>query len=63
MGRRNGCNGKVRHKSQIGAIIAMKRKKNKGLHTYGCDVCGGWHIGTDNAPWKIQARITQLLSK
>ena len=61
--RRNGCSGKVRHKSQVGAIIAAKRMKNAGVGTYPCSKCGGWHVGSSDKPWKVQARLDQLLGK
>lgn len=59
--RRNGCTGKVRHATQLGAIIALKRVKNKGLHLYRCPHCGGWHLGTSRRDDKVQARLDQLL--
>lgn len=59
--RRNGCSGKVRHASQQGAVIAVKRMHNAGLQTYRCPRCGGWHVGTSDKPHKVQARLDQLL--
>lgn len=61
--RRNGCTGKVRHPTKEGAIIAAKRMRNRGLDIYRCGRCGGWHCGTSNKPWKVQARISQLLGR
>jgi len=61
--RRNGCRGKVRHRSQTGAIIAAKKMRIAGLTTYPCAVCGGWHVGTSNRPDKILARLNQLLKE
>lgn len=55
--------GKVRHSSQAGAIIAMKRLKNNALNSYRCPHCKGWHLGTSNKDWKIQQRIDQLLER
>jgi hypothetical protein len=61
--RRNGCKGKVKHASREAAIIAMKRIRNAGLNSYKCPRCGGWHLGTSNKPWRIIARIDQLLKE
>jgi predicted RNA-binding Zn-ribbon protein involved in translation (DUF1610 family) len=63
MARRNGCRGKVRHRTKEAAIITMKKQKNAGLNTYPCPLCGGWHIGRSNRPDKIIARIDQLLER
>lgn len=54
---------KIRYPSQTAAVGAMKRIKNDGLNSYKCPKCGGWHLGNSNKPWKIQARIDQLLNK
>jgi len=61
--RKDGCSGKVRHPSREAAIICMRKQKNSQLSTYRCGKCGGWHVGNSNKPWKIQARINQLLSR
>lgn len=45
----------------MGAVIAMRAMKNAALGSYKCQYCGFWHVGTSNSPWKVQARITQLL--
>jgi hypothetical protein len=61
--RRPFCIGKIRHKDQTGAIIAMRKMKNAQLNAYPCPRCGGWHVGHSNRMHKIQARIDQLIGK
>ena len=63
MARRNGCSGKRRHPRLFNAMMAIKHARNKQLVAYFCGRCGGWHVGNSNAPWKVQARIDQLLEK
>ena len=58
---KNGCAGKKRHANQVGAIIHMKKLKDRGLNSYPCSKCGGWHVGHSNREEKIQARLDQLL--
>ena len=53
--------GKVHHKSREGAMIWLRKTKNKGLSAYRCRMCGDWHLGNSRRPDKIQARIDQLL--
>lgn len=54
--------GKIRHATQTGAIIALKKVNNRGLKSYRCPKCKGWHLANDRSQWKVQARIDQLLS-
>jgi len=61
--RRNGCSGKVRHKTKNGAVIAMIKMNNAGLSTYPCRSCGGWHVGTSRSELKVQRRLDQLLEQ
>lgn len=61
MPRRNGCKGKVKHADKRSAVLALKRIGNAALNAYPCRVCGGWHLGTGHQPWKVQARLDQLL--
>jgi len=61
--RRNGCTGKVRHRTKIGAVIAMRKMNNAGLGTYPCPLCHGWHVGTSRSEYKVQKRLDQLLKK
>lgn len=61
--RRNGCRGKVRHKSFGAAVAAVKNVNNAGLDIYKCRVCGFFHLGTSSKLHKIQARIDQLLKE
>lgn len=58
-----GKTGKIKHPSRIAAIITLKKLKNKGLNSYHCSACGGWHLGTSRADYRVQARIDQLLGK
>lgn len=58
---KDGCRGKVRHANQAAAVAAMIKIKNKGLTSYRCGVCGGWHVGNSRNPNRIAARIEQLL--
>ena len=55
--------GKIRYRNQTAAVGAMKRIKNKGLSSYKCPACKGWHLGNSRSDWKMQARIDQLLGK
>lgn len=59
--RRPSCEGKVRHKDQLGAIIHMRKIGNAQMNSYPCSRCKGWHIGHSNRPHKIQARLDQLI--
>ena len=43
--RRRMCEGKVRHASSRGALLARRLMDCKGLSVYHCLACGGWHIG------------------
>lgn len=61
--RRPHCKGKIRHKDQTGAIIAMRKMRNAQLNGYPCPDCGGWHVGHSNRMQKIQARLDQLIGK
>lgn len=61
--RRDGCNGKVRHRSFGAAVAAAKMLNNAGLDIYQCRKCRGFHLGTSRKPGKVQARITQLLDR
>ena len=60
---RCGKTGKVRHRSKGDAVHAMRLLKNAQLNCYPCPSCKGWHVGNSNKPWKIQARIDQLLGR
>lgn len=62
-GRKNGCSGKVRYSSQTGAVRALIRLKNARLQSYPCTRCGGWHVGGSSSPYRVAARIDQLLSE
>jgi len=56
--------GKVRHANQAAAVYAMKCLNNRGLNSYRCDACRGWHLGNDRKNQnKVQARIDQLLGE
>jgi hypothetical protein len=61
--RRPFCIGKIRHKDQTGAIIAMRKMKNAQLNAYPCPRCKGWHVGHSNRIHKIHARLDQLIGK
>jgi hypothetical protein len=63
MPKRMGCRGKIKYVSRDDAAMKLRRLRNKGLTTYPCKVCGGWHIGNSGNPLKIQDRISQLLKK
>jgi hypothetical protein len=44
--RRNMCDGKKRHRSEQGAIIAIKKTASRHpMRPYRCRFCGCWHIG------------------
>jgi hypothetical protein len=55
--------GKVRYPCQRKAVAALIRIGNKGLNSYPCHKCKGWHLGTSHNPLKVQARISQLLAR
>jgi len=59
--RRNGCTGKLRHRSKGAAVATLRRIGNAGLTCYPCRRCGGWHLGTSRRYDKIIARLDQLL--
>lgn len=62
MSKRNGCAGKVRHRSKIGACIAVKRTgRNVAMNVYKCPACGFWHLGHSRDPYRMAARIDQVL--
>lgn len=54
--------GKVRHHSRVGALILVRKLKNKAMNVYRCPHCGGWHLGNSRNPNRVQARIDQLLA-
>lgn len=44
--RRRSCESKVRHETQTGAVTAMRKMGSpRGLHSYKCPFCKGWHVG------------------
>jgi len=46
--RRKSCEGKVRHKTQEGAIIAARilwKLKSEYTRAYHCRLCRGFHTG------------------
>lgn len=43
-------------------MIVKKKQKNAGLAVYFCGTCKAWHLCNSKEPWKVQARIDQLLS-
>lgn len=53
--------GKVRHSSREGALILVRKLKNKAMNVYRCRECGSWHLGNSRQPNRVQARIDQLL--
>ena len=59
--RRDGCTGKVRHKTKEGACIAS-RKLGPGVNVYLCK-CGSWHTGRARDPAREANRISWLLQK
>ena len=61
MARRNGCKGKIRHRTLSGAVMALKAIGNAGLKSYKCPRCGGWHLANSRKDHKVQARLDQLL--
>lgn len=61
MKKRDGCTGKIRHKSKIGAIIHIKKLKEPGMRFYRCQKCQGFHIGHANAADGFQARLDRLI--
>jgi hypothetical protein len=63
MKRREHCR-KYRHKTYEGAVITLKRIKNKQLNVYRCSACNGaWHLGNSSNPFRIIQRIDQLLKE
>lgn len=54
---------KVKHRTLEQASTTLRKVKNKQLSPYRCEVCGYWHLGNSNLPWKVQARIDQLLKR
>lgn len=63
MSRRDGCKGKRRHPNKAAACIAAKRLKNCALNVYKCDNCGSWHLGRTRDPFRMAARIDQVLQQ
>lgn len=59
--KKDGCTGKIRHKSKTGAIIHMKKLKEPGMRAYRCHQCSGWHIGHANAFDGFQSRLDRLI--
>jgi hypothetical protein len=59
--RRRSCEGKVRYETQaeaVAALIGVQRAGARGVHTYACKRCGGWHVG--HTPYRIlQSRAAQ----
>jgi len=55
--------GKVTHKTRGGAMIHIRRLKNKGMEPYRCPLCGNWHVANSREDWRVQARIDQLLRR
>lgn len=63
MGRRDGCTGKVRHKSLLSAQIATKKTKNAQVQVYKCRCCHYFHIGRSRDPWMKEKRLDQLFRR
>jgi hypothetical protein len=63
MGRRDGCTGKVRHKTLLSAQIAVKKTKNAQVQVYKCDTCKHFHIGRSRDLWKKEKRLDQLFRR
>lgn len=59
--KRKACSGKVRHKTEGAAKIALANLNNAGLRAYECSFCQYWHIGNSNQQAYVIARIDQLL--
>lgn len=44
--RRNMCDGKVKHRSEAGAKIAIRKTGSRHpMRAYKCRFCNCWHIG------------------
>lgn len=63
MSDRKTCGRKRRFKSKEAACIAVRRQKNCALNVYKCPLCGAWHIGKTNDPFRRAKRIDQLLER
>jgi len=61
--RRDGCNGKVRHKNLLSAQVAMTKTKNAQVEVYKCRICKHFHIGRSSAPWRKEMRLDQLFRR
>jgi hypothetical protein len=42
--RRNSCEGKIRHKTIVGAWIASRKTDGK-VRPYRCKFCSAYHVG------------------
>ncbi|HSC57533.1 MAG TPA: hypothetical protein VLC51_10035 [Nitrospira sp.] len=63
MSRKDGCRGKVRHKTLLSAQVATKKTKNVQVQVYKCPLCKHYHIGRSNRPWMKEKRLDQLFRR
>lgn len=63
MSRRDGCKGKVRHKTLLSAQVATKKTKNAQVQVYKCPICQHFHIGRSSSAWKKEKRLDQLFRR
>jgi hypothetical protein len=52
---------KIQYRSEYAAWRVVKQFNNAGLSIYKCERCNHWHFGNSREPWKVQARLNQLI--
>jgi hypothetical protein len=63
MSRKDGCKGKVRHKTLLSAQVATRKTRNAQVQVYKCKICKHFHIGRSRDPWRKEKRLDQLFRR